>query len=216
MITKQDQLYILKLVKENIDLCLNEVGFDPTVKEPGHSFGEMVEENLVDKLASIDANFSKPSKVKGKGKQTRKMEDFVWKGNTLVNVKLGYEKGKGQPNMVAFNRLLTKFDSGEIDSYYIFVINVKGSSKDNLSTDLCLFNIFDYLDCINYNYGTGQVMLKESNFFSQYDLEKEFNNTKSDIMQKLAVIDNLAFTSHIKKKEMQHKQRQTNIFMKYQ
>lgn len=214
MITKDQQNYILDLVNREISVCLDEVGFNPTVKEPGHSYGERVEEKLVEKLVEIDSNFAFPTKVKGKGKQTRKMEDVIWNGN-LINIKLGYEKGKGQPNMVAFSRLLDKFHTGEIDAYYVLVVNVKGKTQSELTTDVCLFNLFDYLDCINYNYGTGQIMLKESEFFNLYDPDKEFNNTKQSIMNKLAEIDKLAFISHIALKEKQHNNRQQKVFAQY-
>ena len=47
MITSENQTYILTLVKRLLPTILEEVDFDPTVKEVGHSFGEKVEETLV-------------------------------------------------------------------------------------------------------------------------------------------------------------------------
>ena len=52
MISPNNQTYILTLVKRLLPTILEEVDFDPTVKEVGHSFGEKVEETLVNKSVS--------------------------------------------------------------------------------------------------------------------------------------------------------------------
>jgi hypothetical protein len=216
MISIQDQKFIKSVVKKYIQECLIECGFDPTIKEPGHTYGENIEEELVNKLVSkYPDKFSPPIKTKGKGKQTRKMEDLIWiPTNDFINIKLGYEKGGGQPNMVSFTRLLEKYHSGEIDSYYIFIIDVSGKTKQSLTTKLYLFNLYHYLNYLNYNYGTGQVMLKEKQFFSEYDSNKYVDNTKKNIMLQLKEIENDAFISHQKLKEIQHQKRQ-EIFNDY-
>lgn len=215
MLSKSDLEYILLKTKELLPECLAKVGFDPTVKEPGHSYGESIEELLVNKLVEKDSKFLAPIKKKGKGsgKQTRKMEDLLY-AKELINIKLGYEKGGGQPNMVAFNRLVKGYHSNEIDSYYILIIDVSGKTKDNLVTTEYIFNLFDYLDYVNYNYGTGQIMLKEKQFFADYDPNKCFNNSKKDIMIKLSEIDKEAYLSHMKLKEIQHNQKQ-EMFNEY-
>lgn len=213
MITHEDQKYIISTVESFIESCLEESGFDPSVKEPGHSYGEKVEEILAHKLSSKDSRFTLPKKVKGKGKQTRQMGDLMWE-NTLINIKLGYEKGSGQPNMVSFTRFLEKFHNDEIDSYYILIINVSGKTKDTLTTSVYLFNLYDYLDYVHYDYGTGQIMLKEKQFFDAYDSNKYFNNTKQSVMLKLQEIDECAFQSHIALKQKQRNKR-LGIFNEY-
>ena len=50
MITREDQKYILALTKELLPSVMKEIGFDPTLKEVGHSFGEKLEEELVQKF----------------------------------------------------------------------------------------------------------------------------------------------------------------------
>jgi hypothetical protein len=214
MITKENQQHILQKVNEIIYECVQDSGFDPTVKEPGHSYGEKVEEILAEKLSKDDLRFSLPQKIKGKGKQTRQMGDLIWENKDLINIKLGYEKGNGQPNMVSFNRLLEKYYKNEIDSYYILIINVSGKSKKSLVIDVCFFNLYDYLDCVHYDYGTGQVMLKEKQFFSSYDSNKYFHNTKKSVMLKLKEINEIAFHSHLNLKQKQYQKRQ-EIFNEY-
>jgi len=216
MISPQDQNFIISVVEKNIQECLTECDFDPTVKEPGHTYGEKVEEKLVDKLVQkYPEKFSHPEKKKGKGKQTRKMEDMIWiPTSALINIKLGYEKKQGQPNMVSFTRLMEKFHKEEIDSYYIFIIDVIGKTKTTLRTSLYFFNLYDYLDYVNYNYGTGQVMLKEKQFLDNYDLNKYFDYTKKDIMLKLEEIDRNAYESHRNLKQKQYEKRR-EIFNDY-
>lgn len=217
MLSKSDLESILRKIKELLPECLTEVGFDPTIKEPGHTYGEAVEELLVKRLVKEDSQFLAPIKKKGSGKQTRKMEDLLYVKSLikyLINIKLGYEKGDGQPNMVSFNRLVKSYHSNEIDSYYILIVNVFGKTKDNLVTKEYIFNLFDYLDYVNYNYGTGQIMLKEKQFFADYDSNKYFNNSKKDIMIKLSEIDKEAYDSHMKLKETQHNKKQ-EIFNEY-
>jgi len=217
MLTKSDLEYILLKTKELLPECLTESGFNPTVKEPGHIYGESIEELLAKNLTEKDCKFLAPIKEKDSGKQTRKMEDLLYVKSSikyLINIKLGYEKGGGQPNMVSFNRLIKSYHSNEIDSYYILIIDVNGKTKDNLVTKEYIFNLFDYLDYVNYNYGTGQIMLKEKQFFADYDSNKYFNNTKKDIMIKLSEIDEEAYLSHMKLKKIQHNKKQ-EIFNEY-
>ena len=60
MISPNNQTYILKLVERLLPTILEEVDFDPTVKEVGHSFGEKVEETIVEKLWELDTAFKAP------------------------------------------------------------------------------------------------------------------------------------------------------------
>jgi len=216
MISPQDQNFIISVVEKNIQEVLIECDFDPTSKEVGHTYGEKVEEKLVKKLVQkYPEKFSHPEKKNGKGKQTRKMEDMIWiPTSALINIKLGYEKKDGQPNMVSFNRLLKKYHKGEIDSYYIFIINVIGKTKTTLKTSLYLFNLLERLGYVNYNYGTGQIMLKEKQFFDDYDSNKYFDYTKKDIMLKLEEIDRNAYESHRNLKQKQYEKRR-EIFNDY-
>ena len=60
MITSENQTYILNTVKRLLPNILTEINFDPTVKEVGHTFGEKVEEVLVEKLVELDSRFTAP------------------------------------------------------------------------------------------------------------------------------------------------------------
>ena len=199
MITREDQKYILALTKELLPSVMKEIGFDPTLKEVGHSFGEKLEEELVRQLVKRDNRFAEPVKVKGKGKQTRKMEDLTFLKD-LLNVKFGFKK-KGQPNMVAFNRFAKRFVNKEIDSYWILSI-------DGADNKVCFFNLYEQLDYTNTNLGTGQVMLNEGRFYSEFNQDNDYTIDRNDVIMKLKKISRDATESHVKLRLEQENQRQ--------
>ena len=189
MISPNNQTYILTLVKRLLPTILEEVGFDPTVKEVGHSYGEKVEETLVEKLCELDPAFTAPE-----GK--REMQDVSF-NDDLINIKFGFDK-KGQPNMVAFNRLSEKFLKDVIDSYYI--ISIDGKDKK-----VTFFDLYQHLPYTNYNVGTGQVMLKEKSFFESFDQKKDYSISKYTVIQTLRKMKVQSHNDHVKLKEIQLK-----------
>ncbi len=192
MITREDQKYILALTKELLPSVMKEIGFDPTLKEVGHSFGEKLEETLVNKLIERDNRFSSPV-------AKRDMADLYF-NKDLINIKFGYKK-KGQPNMVAFNRLSKRFLNKEIDSYWILSI-------DGADNKVCFFNLYEQLDYTNTNLGTGQVMLNESKFYIVFNQDKDYTIGRTDVIMKLKKISRDATESHVKLKLEQEEQRQ--------
>ena len=189
MITPENQTYILNTVKRLLPNILTEINFDPTVKEVGHTFGEKVEEVLVEKLVELDSRFTAPD-------NKREMQDVSF-NDDLINIKFGFDK-KGQPNMVAFNRLSTRYLKNEIDSYYIISI-------DGKTNNVTFFDLYQQLPYTNYNVGTGQVMLKEKQFFSQFDQEKDYSISKISIIHTLRQMKVQSHKDHITLKEQQLK-----------
>ena len=124
------------------------------------------------------------------------MQDVSF-NDDLINIKFGFDK-KGQPNMVAFNRLSERFLKGEIDSYYIISID----GKDNKVT---FFDLYQHLPYTNYNVGTGQVMLKERQFFETFDQEKDYSISKISIIHTLRQMKVQSHHDHITLKEIQLK-----------
>ena len=198
MLSREDQKYVIHLTKELLPSVMREIGFDNTLKEVGHSFGEKLEEELVRQLVDKDDNFAEPVKEKGKGKQTRKMEDLTYKKH-LLNVKFGYDK-KGQPNMCAFNRLLERFVKNEIDSYWILSID----GKDN---KICFFNLYEHLEYTNTNIGTGQTMLTETRFYKDFNQDEDYATSRKDVIMKLKDISEIAVKSHTDLKLKQQEKR---------
>ena len=189
MITPNDQTYILALTQRLLPNILTEINFDPTVKEVGHTFGEKVEEVLVEKFVELDSRFTAPD-------NKREMQEVSF-NDDLINIKFGFDK-KGQPNMVAFNRLSTRYLKNEIDSYYIISI-------DGKTNNVTLFDLYQQLPYTNYNVGTGQVMLKEKQFFSQFDQKKDYSLSKYTIINTMRQMKLQSHKDHIKLKEEQLK-----------
>ena len=206
MLTKENQIYVLETTKQLLPSVLDEIGFDSSLKEVGHSFGEKLEEELVNRLVSLDNRFAQPTKEAGKGKQTRKQEDLTFLGHH-INVKFGYQK-MGQPNMVSFRRLCESIHSDKIDSYWILSI-------DGSDNKIYFFNLCEHLDYTNTNYGTGQIMLKEKDFYKNFDQNANYQIEKKQIMKKLSEIDRDSYQRHVMLKEKQHKKQQEELFSAY-
>lgn len=172
MITSEDKIYIIELVKKLTPIILEEINFDPNVKEVGHSFGDRYEDELVEKLLATTADFSEPTEI-------RSADDIKYKGN-YINIKFGYKKN-GQPNICSMKRLFNYLHTDIIDSYYILSIDADGPVYQ-------FFDVYNYLDYTNFNYGTGQLMLCESKMKRVYKFNDEFLLPKTE---KIIAIGNM-------------------------
>lgn len=108
---------------------------------------------------------------------------------------------KGNPNIGSFDKIFHKYHEGEIDSYYILMVNITG--EDVYSFNVYMFDILEYLGYVSFDYGTGQMMLKEKRFLLEYNKRDVRENTKADKMMELGSISEHAYLKHIKLKEMQ-------------
>ncbi len=68
-------------------------------------------------------------------------------------------------------RLFRYLHEDTIDSYYILSVDADGPLYQ-------FFDVYDYLDYTNFNYGTGQLMLCESRMKRVYKFNDEFSLTK--------------------------------------
>ena len=161
MISKE-KISLIKSTIESDDRFINRINESITYigKEKGHSnaspMEDVIREILIEKLGGDETN------------KDRSLADVMLDGN-LINVKFGSpKKGKngtfkyGQPNMCAMRRIMKEFyyDS-TIDSYYIIKVNLK-----NGEYTLHVFDMLDYIDYLTWNSGTGQIMLKENDFYN--------------------------------------------------
>ena len=214
MISREDQKYVLSLARQEHQYVLDRINFDSTTKEVGHSNGEKYEEVMANRLIDLDNNFAAPVKINGKGKQTRKMEDFTYKGN-FINLKFGYIK-KGQSNMCTINRLIDRLMSDEyrdekqkghpqIDSYWIL-------SVDSHNNKICFFNLYEHLGFTNLNMGPQQLMLSEKKFYEQFDEEKDYTLPEREILLKLVEMRKIATEEHVKLRLEQDKSCQERVY----
>ena len=168
MITSEDKIYIMELVKKLTPDILEKLNFDSTVKEVGHSFCDRYEDELVKMLLDIDDDFTEPTEI-------RSLDDIKYKGN-YINIKFGYKKN-GQPNLCAGNKLFDylagvggKSKDIEIDSYYVISVDAYGPTY-------MFYDVYEYLniDCFHYDAGPGQFMIKESVIKKVYEFTKKID-----------------------------------------
>ena len=202
------------MARQEHQYVLDRINFDSTTKEVGHSNGEKYEEVMANRLIDLDNNFAAPVKINGKGKQTRKMEDFTYKGN-FINLKFGYIK-KGQSNMCTINRLIDRLMSDEyrekkqkghpkIDSYWILSIDAHNNK-------ICFFNLYEHLGFTNLNMGPQQLMLSEKKFYEQFDEEKDYTLPEREILLKLVEMRKIATEEHVKLRLEQDKSCQERVY----
>lgn len=175
-----------------LDEVLEHIHFDSTVKEVGHAFADRFESTLAKKLMIKSDKYSKPHSLKDR-------DPADWFSDSVpTNCKFGYDK-KGQPNLISFKRFFDGLVSGELEEYIIISVDAK-------TKDIKVFRLIDWLDCVNYNTGTGQLMLKESVLNKIYD-ESRPKVTRYDAVKMLISIDEKACNDHIELKLKQHADR---------
>ena len=187
MLTKEDKIYIMELVKKLTPTILEEIHFDSATKEPGHSYHGTFEDKLVEKLLLSSSHFSEPT-------ETRSSDDIKYKGH-FINIKFGFKKN-GQPNICSMGRLFKYLHEDNIDSYYILSVDANGPAYQ-------MFDVYDYLNYTNFNYGTGQLMLCEGKMRSVYKFNEELSLTKKEKILKLANMMKEELDRHIALKRKQ-------------
>ena len=143
-------------------------------------------------MLSTDGDFTEPT-------ETRSLDDIKYKGN-YINIKFGYKK-EGQPNICSMKRLFTHIHNDKIDSYYIMSVDAYGPKFQ-------LFDVFDYIDFTNFNYGTGQLMLCEKKVKEVYkfDYVNDLYLTKIEKIVKMGQMMKVECDRHIEQKKNQQQQ----------
>ena len=78
-------------------------------------------------------------------------------------------------------------------------------------------DVYDYLDYTDFNYGTGQLMLKEKNMKKVYKFNENFNLTKEQKIYKMGKMMQKQFEKHIalKKKQQNEINKVLNQYKQY-
>ena len=201
MITNKDKKIIMEYTEKVTPSVLKVLNFNPNVKEVGHSFGDRFEDEFVKKLLAFSSDFSEAVSDRG-------MDDIKFKNN-LINIKFGYKKN-GRPNICSMKRLFNSLHKNKLDSYYILSIDAHGPN-------FLFFDVYDYLDYTDFNYGTGQLMLKEKNMKKVYKFNENFNLTKEQKIYKMGKMMQKQFEKHIalKKKQQNEINKVLNQYKQY-
>lgn len=135
-------------------------------KEIGHTFASILEDLIADIMVR-DYGCQVPRDKSGK-KLSRALGDLIFPGGNLINIKSGVDK-KGQPNMCSMTRIMKEFVKNEtIDSYTIIKYKIV-----NGEISISVFDMFDVIDYLCWNSGTGQIMLSEEKFYKFHDKNAE-------------------------------------------
>jgi hypothetical protein len=164
----KEKIEQIKLSIETDERFLGRINesFSYSGKETGHSnaspMEDVVRDILIDKLGAKESD------------KDRSLAD-IYLDDNYINVKFGSPKiakktkkpKYGQPNMCSMNRIMDEFYSqSTIDSYYIIKVNINNHTN---TYSLNIFDMFDYIDYLTWNSGTGQIMIKESDFYKDVD-----------------------------------------------
>lgn len=134
-------------------------------KEPGHRMADYVDDQTTSLLkVSFDTRYEADKRDDPK---KRSMGDVWVYSNRIfnpINVKAGLQGMKGQPNLVSMQKLLDYIFKGWIDSYYLLII--KFDIDHVITHKSYLIDLLDWTDFITYDAGPGQIMLRETEFYS--------------------------------------------------
>jgi len=135
-------------------------------KEKGHSNASPIEDIITKILVdNLGAEKAVGSRELGDVYMSSDFELVQVSGKNFINIKFG-DDVFGQPNMCSMNRIMKSFvETNLIDSYYIIKVKLE---KDKFSVNV--FDMFDYIDYLTWNSGTGQIMLKEADFYKGLNL----------------------------------------------
>lgn len=145
-----------KIVMKKSQEILKNYNISKNTNEKGHKWGERFEEDLAKSL-SLEYNV--------KPKQKSRSFIDMWVNDVPINVKFG-DYILGRPNICAINRFINYINDGNRE---YFILKVKISIDTNIKIDLKYFNLIHYVDYLSYNDGTGQLMLKEEEFYKDWD-----------------------------------------------
>lgn len=129
--------------------------------EVGHAFSSRIEKEVGDLLSKIyDISHELDSK---KNKLKRALSDHIINGN-LNNVKFGISEG--HPNICSLSRMTKLILDKNIFCYYTTFIHYNQESE---KIKVMFVNILQFNNCLTADGGTGQIMIKQKKFKSEYE-----------------------------------------------
>ena len=174
-----DREQFVNIIKDNLPEIINKISPSSSKREKGHSSADKIQDMVIDVLKNNGVSVKEDEKIRGMN--DCKISHFNI--NYPTNIKSGMEKF-GQPNMVSMNRMVSLvLGDGFKDGYNILKIKFfNGFNTDGVS--VIMFNLLDVVDYLEYNMGTGQIMLKEEAFYKIYRNMKVIPKTYGDGVKK--------------------------------
>jgi hypothetical protein len=141
------------------------VDFDNEINksdELGHSHGPGVQK-IVGKLLSEHFDIDYEKDKHGKLKKRSFSDNIIQGYPNNVKFTIG---NSGSPNLVSMNRMIDHVFKFNNDTYYITIVHYDISTK---VLKVKFINILQFVECLRYNSGPGQIMINQEKFYLEYE-----------------------------------------------
>lgn len=169
--------------------------------EIGHSHGPGVQKEVSKLLSEI---FNVTFSTKNGKKLKRALADCLL-DDQINSIKFGVCE-KGSPNLGSMKRIIDEVVNKNNNTLYVTWINF--NLIDN-KVKVWFVNILDFVDCLTWNGGTGQVMIDKSKMSKKYkeylEGKRGFMNMKQ-VQERLRKLYNDGMKRHIQLKTRQMEQ----------
>lgn len=161
---------VVRLVNDHWTARVRDAAFAELIKgkEPGHRMADYVDDRTT---ALMKVNLDTRYEGNANGSPKKRSMGDVWVHSSgifnPVNIKSGLQGMKGQPNLVSMQKLLDYIFRAWIDSYYLLII--KFDRSETITHKTFLVDLLDWTDFITYDAGPGQIMLRETEFYEEYE-----------------------------------------------
>lgn len=150
-----------------------------STREAGHGMATKIDDMTEDHMRSLGFRIAHETDPATGKKRTRSVGDFwiMEDDGTYnpVNVKTGLLTPgvHGAPNIVSMHRLRALVASGEVSSYYLAIVKFDVQGEKPVP-HIHFVDILQHIKYLRYNHGTGQVMLKERDFYGMLNDPKQY------------------------------------------
>lgn len=162
-------------------------------KEVGHTISSHIDVSTSEHLISKNYPIKYEVNPKTQDKTTRSFGD-IWIEESghmnRINIKTGIliEDGGSNPNMTSMNRLKNSFLSGSISAYYLAIIKFTVLEDKEIKPVVYFIDALNFVDYLNYNTGTGQIMLKEKELYKILETNPGLTLTREAKIEKLKAL----------------------------
>lgn len=162
-------------------------------KEVGHTISSYIDVETSKFLMNAGYPIKHEVNPKTQDKTTRSFGDIWIKEDSFmnpINIKTGLllEDGGSNPNMTSMNRLKNSFLSESISAYYLAIIKFSILDNDEIEPVVYFIDALNFIDYLNYNMGTGQIMLKEKELYKVLETNPSLTLTREEKIAKLKAL----------------------------
>lgn len=159
-------------------------------KEIGHTISSDIDTKTSQVLKDAGHPIVYEVDQKTNAKKARSFGDiWIRDGNYVnpINVKTGVVSSDsyGNSNMVSMSRLKDAYLSNEISAYYLAIVKFDVSEDETITPQVFFVDALNFVDHLNYNMGTGQIMMKEKELYTAIEENPTKTLTREEKITKL-------------------------------